>query len=326
MFSVLALVLAVKPLVAQTPEVDAVLNAAGGRHRRRERALQHRRHCPSAVRLSAVRSSAVRPSAVRLSAVLLFCFPALPASAQEPTLAAVLARAGAYVVEFQRQLSGVVAEERYVQDVRYLLGRFNTPLLTHRELKSDLLVVKPIGSDRWMQFRDVFEVDGKAVRDRDERLMQLFVSPSASSASQADRLVEESSRYNIGNLSRTVNVPVLALVILDPANQKRFRFTRADHGEPLLGRVAGTVADGLWIVGYQEVQKQTIIRTTNGRDLAAGGRFWIEPAIGLLVPIEMRERYDIRRDGSRVEGTATYGRFRQFQVKVDEKLAPIVKP
>jgi hypothetical protein len=26
-----------------------------------------------------------------------------------------------------------------------------------------------------------------------------------------------------------------------------------------------------------------------------------------------------------VDGTATYGRFRQFQVKVDEKLAPVVK-
>ena len=45
-----------------------------------------------------------------------------PASGQEPALDAVLARAGAYVVEFQRQLSGVVAEEQYVQDVRYPLG------------------------------------------------------------------------------------------------------------------------------------------------------------------------------------------------------------
>ena len=50
-----------------------------------------------------------------------------------------------------------------------------------------------------------------------------------------------------------------------------------------------------------------------------------ERATGLLMPVAMRERYEIRRDGSRVEGEATYGRFRQFQVKVDEKLAPIVK-
>jgi len=51
----------------------------------------------------------------------------------------------------------------------------------------------------------------------------------------------------------------------------------------------------------------------------------IEPSIGLLVPSVMRERYDIRRDGSRVDGEAVYRRFRQFQVKVDEKLTPVVK-
>lgn len=277
------------------------------------------------------------------------------ASAQEPQLADVLARAGAYVIEFQRQLSGIVAEEQYVQDVRYPVGstRFNPQLPRHRELKSDLLLVKPVGGDRWLQFRDVFEVDGTAVRDRNERLMQLFVAPSASSASQTDRITQESSRYNIGNLLRTVNVPVLALVVLDPRHQGRFRFKRSDHGTPLLEQGRPKPAD-VWIIEYQEVQKQTMIRTTNGRDLSARGRFWIEPAtghvlaselvaedlsirgaidvdyetepsIGLLVPSVMRERYDIRRDGSRVDGEAFYSRFRQFQVKVDEKLAPVIK-
>ena len=52
----------------------------------------------------------------------------------------------------------------------------------------------------------------------------------------------------------------------------------------------------------------------------------VESSIGLLVPIVMHERYEIRRDQSRVDGEATYSRFRQFQVKVDEKLAPVVKP
>jgi hypothetical protein len=199
----------------------------------------------------------------------------------------------------------------------------------------------------------VFEVDGKATRDRNERLMRLFLAPSSSSASQVERIVEESSRYNIGDLYRTVNVPVLALVVLDPANQPRFTFKRSDHREPLLEHGAERPAD-VWVIEYQEVQKQTIIRTTNGRDLSARGRFWVEPAsgqvvaselvaedltikgtidvdygieptIGLLVPVSMHERYDIRRDGSRVDGEASYTRCRQFQVKVDEKLAPIVK-
>jgi hypothetical protein len=279
------------------------------------------------------------------------------AAAQEPTLGEVLRRAGTYVVEFQRSLSGVVAEEQYVQSVRYPLGtgsRASQLLPTHRELKSDLLLVKPAGVDRWLQFRDVFQVDGKEVRDRNERLMELFVKPSSSSAAQAERIITESARYNIGNLLRTVNSPVLALVILDPRNQLRFTFRRTTHDDPLLGRGTAKPPDSVWVVEFREIEKDTLIRTTNGRDLPARGRFWIEPAtgqvmasemiaedplikgtidveyrteatVGLLVPAEMRERYEIRRDGSRVDGTATYGRFRQFQVKVDEKLAPIVK-
>jgi hypothetical protein len=276
-------------------------------------------------------------------------------SAQEPTLDLVLNRAAKYVVEFQRQLSGVVAEERYVQDVRYPFGNPRLSLVpTHRELKSDLLLVKPAGVDRWLQFRDVFEVDNRPVHDRNERLMQLFIKPSSSSASQVERILKESARYNIGALLRTVNAPVLALVILDPINQPRFSFKRTPHGDPVLGRSGAKPPESVWIVEYQEVEKKTMIRTTNGRDLPARGRFWIEPAtgqvaaseliaedsllkgtidveyeiepsVGLLVPIEMRERYDIRRDSSRVDGVATYGRFRQFQVQVDEKLAPVVK-
>jgi len=294
----------------------------------------------------------------RVGALLVGCVGlASFVAAQEPTLEAVLGRAGAYVVEFQRSLSGVVAEEQYVQSVRYPLGtgnRVNQLLPTHRELKSDLLLVKPAGVDRWLQFRDVFQVDGKEIRDRNERLMELFVKPSSSSAAQAERIVTESARYNIGNLLRTVNSPVLALVILDPRNQSRFTFKRTTHDDPLLGRGTAKPGDSVWIIEFREIEKETLIRTTNGRDLPTRGRFWIEPATGqvtasemiaedplikgtidveyqiepavsLLVPIAMRERYEIRRDGSRVEGTATYGRFRQFQVKVDEKLAPIVK-
>ena len=39
-----------------------------------------------------------------------------------------------------------------------------------------------------------------------------------------------------------------------------------------------------------------------------------EPLVGMLVPVEMRERYEGRRDGSFIEGHATYGRFRQVPV------------
>lgn len=277
-----------------------------------------------------------------------------PVAAQEPSLDAVLARAGAYVVEFQQKLAGIVAEEHYVQRSlrRFLspLNRSTADALRSRDLKSDLLLLKPEGADRWIQFRDVFEVDRRPVRDRNERLVKLFLDPTSSTASQADNITAESTRYNIGNLRRTVNVPVLALGILDPVTQPRFRFTRTRDRKPQLAEEPKSNA--AWVVAYVEVRPGTIIRTTNERDMPSRGRFWIEPdtgrvlmselttedkalravidvsyvpdpRLGLLVPAEMHERYDLYTDGSRVDGTATYGRFRQFQVKVDEKIAPI---
>jgi hypothetical protein len=280
---------------------------------------------------------------------------ATPAASQPPTLEHVLVRAGLYVIELQQQLSGIVAEEDYVQDVRpSISGTFSQATArVHRELKSDLLLVRPIGADRWMQFRDVFDVDGRPVRDRSERLMKLFVAPSSSTATQAEQIAQESSRYNIGNLLRTVNVPVLALAILEPMHQSRFVFKRIEKRAEAPVR-SGATSTPVWVIGYREVQPQTIIRTTNFRDMPSRGRFWIEPETGrvlatelvaeditvrgvvtvgydlepalhVMVPIEMKERYDLRRGSSPVTGVATYRSFRQFQVKVDEKIAPIVK-
>jgi hypothetical protein len=282
-----------------------------------------------------------------------------PAPSQPATLAGVLARAGAYVVDFQRQLAGIVAEERYVQDVRAspapMIGRMTMGLTgaVHRELTSDLLLVRPEGAPRWIQFRDVFEVDGKPVRDRSERLMHLFLAPDGSTARQVEQIVSESSRYNIGNVQRTINVPVLALMVLDPVNQQRFKFKRGGAAAPKLS-VSLAVGADVWVVEYAEAKPETLIRTTNNRDLPSRGRFWIEPdsgrvltseliaedsflrgtivvsyqsdvLAGLLVPKEMRERYDVQRGAQRVDGAASYGRFRRFQVQVDESIAPIKK-
>src|SRR5437879_4647659 len=88
---------------------------------------------------------------------------AVPAGAQQPGLDEVLARAAAYVTGLHRQLSGVVAEEHYIQDVRAWRSFATTRGASgrqHSELRSDVLLVRPVGADRWMEFRDVFEVDG----------------------------------------------------------------------------------------------------------------------------------------------------------------------
>ena len=61
---------------------------------------------------------------------------------------------------------------------------------THRTLKSDLLLVRPVGADAWMQFRDVFEVDGRK-RPRSQRPARRSCSSSRrrSTAAQVERIM-----------------------------------------------------------------------------------------------------------------------------------------
>src|SRR4051812_45702654 len=127
-----------------------------------------------------------------LAAFLLFCPSILPLSAQAPDqLDAILDKAGDYVSTYQRTFVGVVAEETYRQNTRGVgrtdqRGFASEGVGQRRDLKSDVLLVRAPAGDGWIQFRDVFEVDGKPVRDRAERLAKLFLQPSASAQRQID--------------------------------------------------------------------------------------------------------------------------------------------
>ena len=135
------------------------------------------------------------------------------------TLETLLERAGAYFLTFETRFSNVVTEERYVQesiarqasalDVAVTTrsgGGFGGPLspssTARRELVSDFLLVKLPAEDHWLPFRDVFEVDRQRLRDREDRLSKLFLKPAPTALEQARRIMEESARYNIGNIQQ----------------------------------------------------------------------------------------------------------------------------
>lgn len=284
------------------------------------------------------------------------------AAAQEPSLDVVLERAAAYVADFSEKLSGIVAEEFYIQHARNHSSRTamapSSP--QRRELKSDFLLVRPEQSERYVEFRDVFEVDGNPVRDRDQRLAHLFLQPDVN-VDQVRLIIQESARHNLGTIPRNINTPTLPLYFLRPQQQPRFRFKRANRrnpdltgfGAPSGGQATFRVRTEMWVIEFDEKERATIIRTNEGRDFPATGRFWIDPAsgavlmtelimdgpevravidvsyeseplVGFRVPIEMRERYTARNE--RIDGVARYSRFRQFQVRTNEDIAPPLAP
>jgi hypothetical protein len=268
-------------------------------------------------------------------------------SPPEPALAVVLQRSAAYVAEFYRRLSGIAAEEHYVQDW-YAGRRGERTSLGHRELRSDLVLTKPSSDAPWTEFRDVFEVDGHAIRNRDDRLETLLRQPTGRAAADLSTIISESARFNIGDIDRNVNTPLFTLKFLEAANQRRFRFRRSAAADPNAAAAVPAPSDRVfrvstevWVIAYDEVGPRTIIRSGERKDQPAHGRFWIEPATGrvlvselivhdrrvratidvsfqseplldMLVPVAMRERYEIRPSRSVLEGVATYGRFRRL--------------
>ena len=272
--------------------------------------------------------------------------------AQEPTLDSVLLRAAEYVSRYQQQLRGLVAEETYRQNVTRTSAARPSDARGRqtregRELKSDLLLVKLGDENFWMQFRDVFEVDRKPVRDRDQRLSKLFIEAKVDARTQAETIQQESARYNLGPLMRTINVPIMALLFFERTVQPKLKFEQGKAGN--VKRFDGLAEpSAIWMIEYKEVTKGTLVRGLNDRDIPSRGRIWLDSSNGrvlrtemisedtslraeinvfyktesgldLLVPDEMREIYTIRRNETRIDGRATYGHFRRFTVATTEK-------
>lgn len=258
----------------------------------------------------------------------------VPASAEaREELRRVLARVADYIDAYQRDYSSVVAEEEYDQSDW-------TPGATTRtlRLKSDLLLVRPDPLEGWVSFRDIFEVDGSPVRERDERLQRLFLDPSMESRARLNAIRSQSSRFNLGPVERNVNAPLFALAFLERLNQPRFHFA-------IKGLKA--VDDRQFVqLDYRETASPTLTVTLLGADQPAQGRFLVDPVsgavaearvlyerkdagqmeyvvrfqrsdtLGLWLPAEMRESYNPKNKIMTL-GVARYRNFRRFQVSTD---------
>lgn len=265
---------------------------------------------------------------IALAAVTL----ALPVSAAGPDLQTLLDMASAYELKFIHDFENVVAEEVYVQEM-------STPR-RKRTIKSDYLFVKYPDVSGLMALRDPFEVDGKPVRDATsaDRMMKLFTSPVPNAMLRARALAEEGGRYNLLDIG-TLNNPVLTMAMLQIEYRQRFRWNLAGI-EKSLGPTIRTVR-------FEEFRIPSILKMGANQDMLSRGLMWVDEEtgrvvrtrlqagpfrvppeivttfrhdddLGIDVPAEMKDWYPDRT--GEIRGVATYGRFRRFQVKTDEKI------
>lgn len=256
-------------------------------------------------------------------------------SQKKLTLDEVMRRAHAYVAVYEdHQLSGLVAREEYTQDWQH----FDASPIEKRTLHSEYMIFQLPPSEDWFALRDVHEVNGKPVADRDVRLKMLFTDSRNEIEQLAMAIDKESARFNIGDVDRTVNLPTFPLRFLRPANRKRFAFDK--EAEEQVGNAI------TWVVAYKETASPTFTGNIQGRDVPASGRFWIDPetgavlrtemilggsrklpqratvtvtyaldaTLGFRVPIEMREKYDNARKKKAdvIVAVATYSDYRPF--------------
>jgi hypothetical protein len=273
---------------------------------------------------------------------------ALASSAQaQDGFAAVLQRATRYVLAYEQAFSLLVAEEHYVQEVRRPPNpgtnltrenpgggmQANGPVV-QVELRSDYALLQLGDGGGWMPVRDVFQVKTSQIRHRDDRLVKLLRSDTPDRLDVAARIMAESNRHHVGSVTRTINIPTLALMFLHPIVSERFRFK--DEGEETIGGRLVRRAS------YAELARPTLIRSTRDKDLPLSGHLWFDQftgaivktemlamdpivqgsvmvtyrrddALDLWVPERMEEYYKAALSSDEILATATYSNVRKFR-------------
>jgi hypothetical protein len=262
--------------------------------------------------------------------------------AQGRQLDQILTRLSSYLSTYEERMSAVVAEEAYDQLYEHAVPSSPVQRTEHRSLTSDFVFLTVSGDLAWMGFRDTFAVDGEPVRDRDERLQRILSTGQADALTQAYRIANDNARYNLGGVTRTINVPTFALGLLEAKNRFRFK-VRQNGTEAVDGHL-------LTRLEFRESRRPTIIRGVEGGDqpatvtalvdaesgavhrtvveiTAARNRspltttitvgYREDPVMGMLVPHDMLESHVspavMSLNGFRITGRAVYTNYRRFQ-------------
>lgn len=239
----------------------------------------------------------------------------------------VLSSAMRYTMSYEQKFALLAAAEHYVQELQRPpnpgsnLSRTNPGggmqaggAVSQQIIKSDYLLVQ-LGMDGegWMPFRDTYEVKGRKLRNRDDRLLKLFTANDRGRFDKAAQYTSDATKHNLGNVARTINIPLLGMMLLHPRVNERFEFT--DGGEENIG---GRI---LRKAVYREAARPTLIKTTRGRDLALTGTIWIDPFSGTVMKTEMNAADPVVR----CQVTVTFRRDEALDLFVPERMEEYYK-
>jgi len=257
----------------------------------------------------------------------------------------VLARATAYVSQYESDLGNLIGAEEYVQNSVWLDNGIPPRVARkmQRRTSSDFLIIQ-VGPE-WAALRKVNRVDGLKVKETAQSFEDAFDDSPETNAKRLQEMKKESTEHNLGDVRREINLPTFALRVLRKSEVARFSFERAGTAK----------IDGVqtWKIRFRERSGRSLVAGANGEILYSIGMLWIDPENGrilqtefevenpyaslrvkgrilvtyasakkaqILVPITMVERYESAYNT--IECRAEYSNFRPFEVDVKFEISP----
>jgi hypothetical protein len=260
---------------------------------------------------------------------------------------AVVAAAAAYVADYQRHLTSILADELYTQDVITQIPR-DASMPRARWMRSEVFFMFAPGTHDWMAIRDVIAIDGVDIDGRPDIKGALGALPASDVAATFKTY---NSRFNIGRTYRNFNEPTLSLLVLDANHRERFSFNRK--------RVQPAGETVLVTLTYVEKESPTLIRDVKRGRVFSRGEVVVEAGTGrvrhamlaakttdvtleltttyspderlaMWVPTLFREQYehglspdsrklDSRSEYERIVCEARYTNYRRFETSVRVK-------
>ena len=274
--------------------------------------------------------------AIGVLAAALLSFGQAPADVD---VDAVVNATAEYVRKYQTQLTSVVAEETYTQQVVMRVPNDPSAPRLRRLTSEFFFMFAPAGE--WMGIRDVIRVDGHEVKDRPVVLDELRRLPLQE---VADTFLKHNSRFNVGRILRNFNEPTLVLHVLTDDHRSRFTFARKRverRGNATLvtlafSEVAGAtslirdltfgaaLSKGELIVeaGTGRIHRALLTASTGPIRLELTTEFALEPRLEMWVPTRFRERYEhgtrpaslgSELEYEEISCDARYSNYRRFQ-------------
>ena len=208
---------------------------------------------------------------MRAAAVCLVALVAVGSSisaTQQASLDDVLKAGRAYVAAYVPKISGAVLDERYTL-IDASTGRMDVPT----RVSSDLVLLNVNGQA--IALRDAYAINGAKIREAQPRIPALLADPTMEKWEQVRAYARESQRHFMTELVVRLNDPLLALRFMTPQDPSKFTFTL--EGQKKM--------DGAEVVGlrFQEnrAEHTKYVLGTRGNG-AVSGKFWLEPATGVI--------------------------------------------